>query len=151
MEAESRIVRVFFYGTFMHPPVLAAHGVIGRDVLPARVAGFELDIRPRVNLVSVRDACVYGSVVSVTHADLDKIYSGLEEKFGVRYLPEAILAEGMQVPPRTEPALCYIAAQMTPSPPPPEYVRELAECVRLLKLPESYARKIESFGSECTA
>ena len=150
MESEPRLVRVFFYGTFMNPAVLAAHGVTAKNVLAARVAGFEIYIRPRVNLVSREGACVYGSVVSVMHEDLDKIYLALEEKFGLRYLPEAVLAEAMEGFPKTEPALCYIAPRMTASPPHPEYVKELAECVRLLNLPESYARTIESFVSEGT-
>jgi hypothetical protein len=47
MEVEPRRVRGFFYGTFMNPVVLAEYGIIAKDVLPARVAGFDLNLRPR--------------------------------------------------------------------------------------------------------
>jgi hypothetical protein len=43
MELEPRRVRVFFYGTFMNPAVLAEYGIVAKDLLPARVAGFVPD------------------------------------------------------------------------------------------------------------
>jgi hypothetical protein len=50
---------VFFYGTFMSPGVLVDQGVTpGRNV-PARLNGFELYIRPRVNLRRSDHSCVY--------------------------------------------------------------------------------------------
>jgi hypothetical protein len=146
MESESRLVRVFFYGTFMNPAVLAQYGVTARDVAPARVANFELYIRPRVNLVPSDGASVYGSVVSVTHDDLEKIYGDLEKRFGLKYLLEAVLAETLDETPAVESALCYFAPHMAPGPAAPEYVKELADCVRALNFPESYALHIESFG-----
>jgi hypothetical protein len=146
MEIEPRRVSVFFYGTFMKPAILAEYGIIAKDVSPARVAGFELYIRPRVNLVPSEGANVYGAIACVTHEDLEKIYSDLEKRFGLKYLPEAVLAETLVGKLTVKPALCYIASQMTPGPAAPEYVKELAECVRALNFPESYALHIESFG-----
>ena len=146
MELESRLVRVFFYGTFMNPAVLAAYGIAARQLLPARVANFELCICPRVNLVPSDGASVYGAVISITHDDLEKIYADLERRFGLKYLPKAVLAETLDKTPTVEPALCYIASHMAPGPPAPEYVKELADCVRALNFPESYALHIESFG-----
>ena len=146
MEVESRRIRVFFYGTFMNPAVLAGYGITARGVLPARIANFELYIRPRVNLVPSVGASVYGTVVSVTHEDLEKIYCDLEKNFGLKYLPEAVLAETLDETPAVEPVLCYIASHVAPAPAAPEYVKELADCVRALNFPESYALHIESFG-----
>jgi hypothetical protein len=130
----------------MNPIVLAEYGIIAKDVLPARVAGFDLNIRPRVNLVTSAGANVYGSIACITHEDLEKIYSDMEKRFGLKYLPEAVLVETIAGTLTIKPALCYIASFMTPGPAAPEYVRELAECVRALKLPESYALHIESFA-----
>jgi len=69
----------------------------------------------------------------------------LEKQFGLKYLPEAVLAEPIERTAESEPVLCFITAQMEPDAPDPEYVRELAACVRALNLPESYALQIESF------
>jgi len=146
MELEARRVSVFFYGTFMNPGVLAEYGIIAGDLLPAKVAGFELYIRPRVNLVPCERASVYGAIALVTHKDLEKIYSELEKRFDLRYLPEAVLAETLSGTPTVKAALCYITSQMTPDPAAPAYIKELAECVRALNFPESYALHIESFG-----
>lgn len=146
MEEETRRIRVFFYGTFMSPEVLAKHGVAAREVLPAKVSNFEIYIRPRVNLAPSDGSSVYGAVAGVTHDELDKIYSGLEKSFGLKYLPEAVLAETLGGTCAVEAVLCYIAPQMAPGPAAPGYVKELAACVRALNLPESYAVHIESFG-----
>lgn len=140
---EPRKVSVFSYGTFMHPDVLKKHGVFAQDTQAARLAGFELIIRPRVNLISSNRSYVYGSVAAVTHDDLTKIYSELQETFGLIYLPEAVVAEtldGLFIP-----ALCYIAPEMPASPADPAYVKELAECSRKMGAPEWYIAHIESF------
>lgn len=144
MTAGFRRVRVFFYGTFMNVGVLAEHGVTAGEAVPARVGGFELTIRPRVNLIASDRSCGYGGLVAVTHDDLARIYSGLEERFGLTYLPEAVLAETLDGALR--PALCYIAPHMAAGPADGAYVKHLAVCVRGLGLPEWYALHVESFG-----
>jgi hypothetical protein len=146
LEREPWRVRVFFYGTFMNPAVLARYGITVEKVTAARVQNFDIYIRPRVNLISKKGASVYGGVVSVTHEELDRIYVGLEKQFGLKYLPEAVLAESIETSAESEPVLCFIAAEMEPDTPEPQYVRKLAACVRALNLPESYALHIESFG-----
>ena len=146
MEKESRPVSVFFYGTFMNPKVLAAYGIAAGEVLLAKLTDFELCIRPRVNLVASKGSVVYGSVARITPDDLDKIYSDLEKRYGLKYLPEPVLAEMLAGPTKIQPALCYIASYMPAAAPAPEYVKELADCARALNLPESYALHIESFA-----
>jgi len=139
--AEER-VRVFFYGTFMDRAVLAQHGIDSPAVIPARLSGYELSIRPRVNLTRVDRSCVYGSVALATHDELAKLYSGLEKEFGYTYLPRPVLVETLDD--TLLPALCYIARQMDESAPEPGYVKQLAACVRGLGLPEWYAAYVES-------
>ena len=56
--------------------------------MPARLNGFELSIRPRVNLMRSDRSCVYGA-----NEDLARLYSTLEELFGLKYFPEPVLAE----------------------------------------------------------
>jgi hypothetical protein len=118
--------------------------VIVDAVLPARLVGFELSVRPRVNLTRSDRSSAYGALVAVTHEDLAGIYAGLRENFGLIYQPEAVLAETLDGGLR--PALCYITQGTGGSVADAGYVKRLAECVRALGLPEWYALHIESFG-----
>ena len=137
-------VWVFFYGTFMSADVLAKHSVFPRRVVAARLPGLELSVRPRVNLTPSDRSSAYGALVFVTHSELVSLYSGLEQQLGLVYRPEAVVAETLEG--MLRPALCYLAAEMTPGRADPDYVRELAACVRALGLPEWYALHVESFA-----
>jgi hypothetical protein len=142
-DAGSR-VWVFFYGTFMSADVLAKHSVFPRQVVAAKLPGFELSVRPRVNLTRSDRSCAYGALALVTHSELESIYAELKQQFGLIYNPEAVLAETLEG--MLRPALCYLVAAMTPGRADPGYVCELAVCVRALGLPEWYARHVESFA-----
>ena len=145
MTTPRRSIWAFFYGTIMHPAVMKDFGVTVTDVYPARLSGFNLVIRPRPNLVRSDRAVVFGSLTAVTHDDLMTIYSGLEKNFGIKYVPEAVLAttrEGFVLP-----ALCYVVPQLPDAPPEPAFVKQLAQCVRSMGHPEWYAAHVESFGA----
>jgi Gamma-glutamyl cyclotransferase, AIG2-like len=137
-------VWVFFYGTIMNPSVLNEFGVTPIHVSPGKLNGFDLVIRPRPNLVRSDRTCVFGSLMMVSQRDLAAIYTSLEERFGLEYLPEAVLVESLDGVLR--PALCYLAAHMPEAPPEPQFVKQLAECARTMQLPEWYALHIESLG-----
>jgi hypothetical protein len=138
-------VWVFFYGTFMNPAVMKDYGVTVGAVSPAQLVGFDLTIRPRPNLVRCERTSVFGSLMLVTHTDLATIYSDLERRFGIKYLPEAVLATTLDGALR--PALCYVAADMTDAPADPAFVNQLARCVRTMGLPDWYAAHVESLGA----
>jgi hypothetical protein len=136
---------VFFYGTIMNPAVMKDFGVTATDMSPAKLTGFDLVIRPRPNLIRSERAVVFGSLMEVTHGDLSSIYSGLEKNFGIKYVPEAVLAttrNGL-----FRPALCYTVPHMRDSAPEPEFVKQLSQCVRTMGHPDWYAAHVESFGS----
>jgi hypothetical protein len=139
-------VRIFFYGTFMTRAVLAGHGIHVPTVVPAKLSGYKLSIRPRANLIKDDCSCSYGSITALTHDEISTLYQNLAVQFGLKYLPEALIAESLDG--GFIPVLCYIAPQMEESPPPPEYVRQLASCVRELGLPEWYASYVESFAPD---
>jgi hypothetical protein len=144
MTTPRHAIWTFFYGTIMDPAVMKDFGVTVTDVVPAKLQGFELVVRPRPNLVRSDRAVVFGSLMAVTHDDLTTIYSGLEKNFGIRYVPEAILAttrDGCILP-----ALCYVVPQLPDSAPDPAFVRLLARSVRSMGHPEWYAAHVESFG-----
>jgi len=143
MATSQPLVWVFFYGTIMNPTVMKDFGVTPNEVTRAKLAGFDITIRPRPNLVRSEQTCVFGSLIKVTHEDLIAIYSGLETNFGVKYLPEAVLATTLDGASR--PALCYLAPHMADTPPQPAFIKQLAQCVRTMGLPEWYAAHVESF------
>lgn len=130
----------------MNKAVLNEHGVIPARVVLGKLNGFELQIRPRVNLARSDRSCVFGALAAVTHEELAQLYSNLEEGFGLKYLPEPVLAETLEGVFR--PVLCYIAQHMGDSPASRDYVIQLAECVRAAGFPEWYAEFVESFGIE---
>ena len=129
----------------MNTEILAEYEVFPTKVLAAKLSGFRLNIRPRVNLLRDEKSCVYGAIAAVTSREIEILYSHISENFGLQYFPEAVLAEtldGLFVP-----ALCYIAPEIKESAPAPDYIKQLAECVRTMKLPEWYAQYVESFGN----
>jgi len=139
-------VWVFFYGITMNPVAMKDFGVTAAAVSPAKLAGFELTIRPRPNLVRCERTSVFGSLMLVTHEDLTTLYSGLEQHFGLKYLPVAVLATTL-LDGALRPALCYVVPHMTDAPPNPEFVNQLAQCVRTMGLPDWYASHVESLGA----
>ncbi|HEX6719882.1 MAG TPA: gamma-glutamylcyclotransferase family protein [Pyrinomonadaceae bacterium] len=137
-------VRIFFYGTFMSRAVLADYGIDVPTVVPAKLRGYQLHIKLRANLINDDRSCSYGSIAELTHDELATLYQNIEQHSGLKYLPEPVIAETLDG--AFIPVLCYIAPHMDESPPPSDYVRQLASCVRELGLPEWYAAYIESFA-----
>ena len=144
MTAAPTRVWVFFYGTTMNPVVMKDFGVIPTEVLPAKVYGFDITVRPRPTLLRSDRSSVFGSISSVTHDDLSTIYSGLEKNFGLIYRPDAVLAVTLDGAMR--PVVCYIAENMIASAPDPKFLQQLAQCVRTMGHPEWYATHIEAQG-----
>jgi len=134
---------VFFYGTFMSSRVLKEHGIACDLTLPAKLSGYRLSIRPRVNLHPQPDEAVYGGLAEVTHAELASLYDGLRTTFGINYHPFPVLAQLSNG--HFQPALCYLSFDIPDAPPDSSYVRELAECAEQLSAPDSYIRHILSF------
>jgi gamma-glutamyl AIG2-like cyclotransferase len=137
-ETEPRWVAVFFYGLFMDDALLRQKGVTPRDGRPASVDGFSLVIGARATLVPMAHRTVYGIVYSLTHAEIDALYS---EASLTAYRPEAVLArvdDGSIVP-----ALCF----NLPSPPSPDernadYAARLRTLAERLGLPPAYVSSI---------
>jgi hypothetical protein len=134
---------VFFYGTFMSSRVLKEYGIQCDQTLPAKVSGYRLSIRPRVNLRPEPDAAAYGGLAEVTHSELASLYDDLRTTFGINYHPFPVLAELANG--RFQPALCYLSFDIPDAPPDPGYVGALAECAKELSAPESYIQHILSF------
>src|SRR5512145_808193 len=107
-------VWAFFYGSYMNFDVLREVDLVPAHWEVARLAGFDIRISPRANLVRSERDCVWGIVATATHAELSRLYAHAKDVLGETYLPEAVLAETRDG--RFRPALCYICPDMRPRP-----------------------------------
>ena len=137
-----RTVKVFFYGSFMSPEVLAKADVHPTDLQKARLEGWKLVIAPRATLVPAASASVYGVVARLTHVELDRLYAKDWFGFGT-YLPEAVLVTLDAGDPL--PAISYIAWQLEGGKPTRDYVEKILSVARQFSFPEDYVRHIQSF------
>ncbi len=134
-----RRIDVFFYGLFMDDAMLREKGLEPRNRRAAFVEDFALVIGARATLVPRRGETAHGVLFSLTHSEVDALYS---EDSVSAYRPEAVaaqLADGSIIP-----ALCF----NLPVPPAqhernPQYASKLREVAARVGLPESYISSIE--------
>ena len=133
-----RRIDVFFYGLFMDEEVLKTKGVLAMDIRPAFVSGFQLRIGNRATLVTNPAAGVFGRILSISHVELERLYSepGLQA-----YKPEAVMAQLANG--ETRAALCFNLVE-----PPslqernPEYAHKLRALAQQLDFPSEYVASI---------
>ncbi len=136
---DPRQIDGFFYGLFMDTEVLRQAGMRPSNFRRAHVADFELRIGQRATLVPCPGARAYGMLISLTHEELERLYSapGLEA-----YRPEAVIAhpsEDVSVP-----ALCYNLVQVPrPHERNPEYARRLRRVLEDLGFPVEYVESVK--------
>jgi len=136
---EARRIDVFFYGLFMDDALLREKGMNPMDRRMAFVENFCLVIGARATLVPCPGRTVHGVLFSLTHGEVDALYS--EDSVSV-YRPEAVfaqLADGSVTP-----ALCF----NLPVPPStdernPQYASKLRELAERIGLPPSYVSSIQ--------
>ncbi|MDH3377521.1 MAG: gamma-glutamylcyclotransferase [Gammaproteobacteria bacterium] len=133
-----RTVNGFFYGLFMDVDLLQGMNIRAVDPRPALVDGYALQIGARATLVPSEGRKVYGMVIAMTHADLEKLYGapGLNE-----YRPEAVLAQLLHG--EAVPALCYNL--LTPPHPDEvneEYAFKLRAVLAKLNFPSEYIESV---------
>ena len=139
MEAEPRRIDVFFYGLFMDEALLREKDVSPASRRLASAENFCLLIGARATLAPCANSTVHGVVFSLTHIEVDKLYS--EDSVSV-YRPEAIplrLGDGSVIP-----ALCF----NLPEPPAieernQEYASKLRALAERIGLPWDYVSSIQ--------
>jgi hypothetical protein len=130
----SRRADVFFYGLFMDQDLLRSKGLVPENAEPASVPGFTLRIGQRAALVPARTGRAHGIVMSLTLAELERLYSDP----GVQtYQPQAVLAHlasgGIIA------ALCYnLPEPPAPNDRNPEYAAKLRVVAQKVGLPKEY-------------
>ncbi|HJX97992.1 MAG TPA: gamma-glutamylcyclotransferase family protein [Chthoniobacterales bacterium] len=134
----ARRLDVFFYGLFMDQDLLRAKGVQPTFLRSALVEGFALRIGERASLVPDESGRVHGVVMSLSHDELEKLYS---EPSVRAYRPEAVLERlGND---EIIAALCFNLPQ-PPSPAErnPEYAAKLRVVAQRIGLPVDYVASI---------
>jgi hypothetical protein len=128
-----RRVEVFFYGLFMDADVLRDKGFHPADARRASVADMALHLGERATLVPERGSRVHGMLMSLTHAELDRLYA---EPSVAAYRPEPVLASLADG--RIVAALCFnlpaVPAGVRSN---PEYAAKLRIAAKKMGLPEN--------------
>jgi len=136
-------VPVFFYGSYMNRAVLAEVGISPAAWEPASVAGFDIRIAPRANLIRAAGQVVFGVLATATHAELERLYAHARAVLGEVYLPEPVLVHTERGAWR--PALCYIASHMVERPAESAYIERILQPAREFGFPAWYITHLESF------
>jgi len=136
-------VWVFFYGTFVSAHVLRQYGINCDTTYPAKISGYSLSIRPRVNLTLNTEAYSFGGVALISHDNIATLYGDLEKQFGIVYQPYPIITELLDGSMRA--ALCFISHNIPNANPDPGYIEEMVKCATEMKAPPSYISHIKSF------
>jgi hypothetical protein len=131
-------VNVFFYGLFMDVTLLHSKGVIPYNSILAKLQGYGLRIGNRATLIPDANKTVFGFLMSITHDEIDILYSD-ESLKEYRYEPVIVQSkEGKSLP-----ALCFNLVE------PPAHHERNEEYARKLKLvatqnglPEEYVNSI---------
>ena len=134
-----RKINVFFYGLFMDETLLQAKGITLPNLRVASVPGFQLRIGTRATLVPAPSGRVFGLVASLSHKELERLYS---EPSVQAYRPEAVLA--YQTNGETLAALCFNLVE------PPsvdehnlDYASKLRALAERLNFPSDYVSSIQ--------
>ncbi|WGD55147.1 gamma-glutamylcyclotransferase [Bradyrhizobium sp. CB1650] len=131
-------VTIFFYGLFMDPEALQAKGLRPSRTRQAYVERFALKLGARATLVPIRDGRVYGTIMRLTHAEIDQLYS---EPSVAAYRPEPVLAQLADG--TAELALCFNLPTAPRSPSDnPEYAAALQAVARKVGLPAEYVAEL---------
>jgi gamma-glutamyl AIG2-like cyclotransferase len=138
-EPDQERTDVFFYGLFMDESLLREKGMNPQNRRMASLENFSLVIGDRASLVPSAGGTVYGVLFSLTHSELDTLYS---EDSVATYRPEAVLAnldDGSVVS-----AVCFTL----PTPPStnernPQYAAKLRDLASRIGLPPGYVSTIK--------
>ena len=135
----ARRIDVFFYGLFMDDALLREKGMNPVNRRVASVDNFSLMIGERATLVPSPGRTVHGVLVSLTHSEVDALYS---EASVSSYRPEAVSARvaGGSV----APALCFnLPVAPSTKDRNPQYASKLRDLAARIGLPENYVSTIQ--------
>src|SRR5688572_3806148 len=131
-------VNVFFYGLFMDVTLLHSKGVIPQDIMLVKLRGYSLKIGNRATLIPDVNETVYGFLMSLTHEEIDILYSDTSLK-AYRYEPVIVYAKDGRI----LPALCFnLVVPPADNERNDEYVQKLKLLATQCGLPDEYVNSI---------
>jgi hypothetical protein len=134
-----RKIDVFFYGLFMDEDLLRSKGVTPANIRSASLKGYQLRIGDRATLVPAQSGLVFGLVISLSHADLEQLYS---EPSVQAYKPEAVLVQLLDG--EKLPALCFnLIEPSSTHERNTEYAFKLRALAKRMNFPEEYVASIQ--------
>ena len=123
----------------MDEALLRTKGVTSPNLRVAFVIGFQLRIGKRATLVPLPSGRVFGVVASLSHSELERLYS---EPSVETYKPEAVLAQLLNG--EILAALCFnLVVLPAASEYDPEYATKLRALAAQLQLPPDYVASIQ--------
>ena len=133
-----RKIDVFFYGLFMDERILREKGCSEANLRPAHLPGFALHIGNRATLVPTQSGIVFGLIGSLSHSELENLYSDPSVQ---DYRPEPVLVYLNEDEPIA--ALCFNLVE------PPsldehnyDYAKKLRALAESLNFPADYVESI---------
>jgi hypothetical protein len=76
-------VWMFYYGSYMNFGVLGEVDLVPERWEVGRLSGFDIQIRPRANLIRSDRNCVYGIIAATaSHAELARLYAHARDLLG---------------------------------------------------------------------
>ncbi|MBD0333077.1 MAG: gamma-glutamylcyclotransferase [Chitinophagaceae bacterium] len=131
-------VNVFFYGLFMDISLLHSKGVNPQDIMLVELKGYSLKIGNRATLIPDTNKTVYGFLMSLTHDEIDTLYSDKSLK-AYRYEPVIVYDKNGKM----FPAVCF---NLVEAPAIDEHNEEYAQKLKLVALqyglPKEYVNSI---------
>jgi hypothetical protein len=132
------MIDVFFYGLFMDEALLRTKGITSPNLRVGSVPGFQLRIGNRATLVPIPGERVFGVIASLSHAELERLYS---EPSVQDYKPEAVLAHLLNG--EILAVLCFnLAESPSANEHNPDYAAKLRALAAKLQLPPDYVSSI---------
>jgi hypothetical protein len=132
-------VQVFFYGLFMDQALLRERGLDPQDACLAAVDGFALRIGQRATLVPAPGGRVHGVVLTLTLAEVERLYSDPSVQAYRAQPVRARLEDGGGVS-----ALCYnLPEAPSPAERNPQYAAKLRALAERIGLPAAYVASIQ--------
>lgn len=133
-----RKIDVFFYGLFMDKRILREKGCPAPNLRPALLPGYALHIGDRATLVPNQSGIVFGLIGSLSHSELENLYSDPSVQ---DYRPEPVLVYLKEDEPMA--ALCFNLVE------PPslnehnaDYAKKLRALAESLNFPADYVASI---------
>ena len=136
-------VQVFFYGLYMDFDVLRRFGDIPEVWEVAKLRGYDFRVASWGYLARSDRDSVYGTLVGVTHEELEQLYGPSNTFLTSRYVPEPVLVETADG--KWAAALCYVSTSAPEGPVNADYVDKMVALSEKLGFPQWYTERLASY------